>query len=41
MRANERGKSLVMNKVSNITAFESSLSPLQCAYIQQLKGALI
>jgi hypothetical protein len=41
MRANERGKSLVMNKVSDITAFESSLSPQQCAYIQHPKGALI
>jgi hypothetical protein len=41
MRANERGKSLVMSKVSDIPAFESSLSPQQCAYIQHLKGALI
>ena len=30
-----------MDKVSDTRAFESRLSPQQCAYIQHLKGALI
>jgi hypothetical protein len=41
MRAYKRGKRLVIDKVSDIRAFESRLSPQQCAYIQHLKGALI
>jgi|TARA_A100001011_G_scaffold159507_1_gene167889 hypothetical protein len=43
IRVHTRGKRLVRDKVSDTRAFafESSLSPQQCAYIQHLKGALI
>jgi len=41
IRAHKRSKRLVMDKVSDTRAFESRLSPQQCAYIQHLKGALI